>query len=325
MSTFRRRAVLSTLLAAPALRAGRAAEGFPNRPIRLMCGYLPGGTTDIIARIVAERLGAAFGQNVVVENRSGASGLIAAGAVAKSPPDGYTVFQNSMAMHAIMPQLPGQSMPLDMNRELLPLANNGGVYNTLVVAANGPLRSVADLIDLAKRRPGVLTFGSAGIGTTHHLAGELFMKLAGVEILHVPYRGGPAAILDIIGGRCDMMFGNLPELAGFIREGALRPLAFGSARPSPLFPNVPLMSATLPGFTFSNWFGLAAPVGLPPEVLEAWNRALLQVARDPELERRFTETGVENLIGPREAFGQTIQRDIAFWGELIRSSGLRAS
>ncbi|MBI0536491.1 tripartite tricarboxylate transporter substrate binding protein [Roseomonas sp. KE2513] len=320
-----RRTLSAGLLAAPLIGRAWAQEAFPSRPVRLMCGYLPGGTTDIICRIVAERLSAVFGTNVVVENRSGASGLIAADATAKSPPDGYTVFQNSLAMHAIMPQLPGQIMPIDTNRDLLPLSNVAGVYNTLVVSARSPVRSVAELIDLAKRRRNELTFGSAGLGTTHHLAGELFMKLAGVEMVHVPYRGGPAAILDIIGGRCDMMFGNLPELIGYMRDGTLRPLAFGSARVSPLFPDVPLMSATLPGFTFTNWFGLAGPVGLPQEVQRAWSRALLQVAKDPDLDRRFTEAGIENLIGTQEAIRDRIREDIGFWGELIRSSGIRAT
>jgi tripartite-type tricarboxylate transporter receptor subunit TctC len=320
-----RRTVAAGLLASPFLRAVRAQEAFPNKPIRLICGYLPGGTTDIICRILAERLSGVFGQAVVVENRTGASGLIGAETAAKSAPDGYTVFQNSLAMHSIMPQLPGQVMPIDTNRALLPLANVAGVYNTLVVSARSPARGVSDLIALAKRRPGELTFGSAGIGTTHHLAGELFMKLAGVELVHVPYRGGPAAVADIMGGRCDMMFGNLPELMGFIRDGSLRALAFGSTSVSPLFPEVPLMSATLPGFAFTNWFGLAAPLNLSSEAFEAWGRALLRVARDAELERRFTENGMENLIGTREAFARTIAHDTAFWGELIRSSGIRAS
>ena len=319
-----RRTLTASLLAAPLLRAARADEAFPTRPVRLICGYLPGATTDIICRILAERLGSVFRQNVVVENRTGASGLIGAEIAARSVPDGYTVFQNSLAMHGIMPQLPGQSMTIDTNRDLLPLANTAGVYNTLVVSARSVIHNVADLIETAKRRPAELVFGSAGIGTTHHLAGELFMKLAGVEMLHVPYRGGPAAILDIIGGRCDMMFGNLPELTGYIRDGTLRALAFGSTRASPLFPEVPLMSATLPGFTFTNWFGLAGPTGMRPEVIEGWGKALLRVAQDPELERRFTENGIENLIGTREAFQETIRHDTKRWGELIRTSGIRA-
>lgn len=320
-----RRTLAAGLLAAPFIRSAWAQDSFPNRPIRMLCGYLPGGTTDIICRISAERLAAVFGQNVLVENRSGASGLIAAEATAKAAPDGYTVFQNSLAMHSIMPQLPGQVMPVDTNKDLLPLATVGGVYNTLVVSSKSPVKSVAELIALAKSRPGELTFGSAGVGTTHHLAGELFMKLAGVEMVHVPYRGGPAAILDIIGGRCDMMFGNLPELIGYMRDGSLRPLAFGSARVSPLFPNVPLMSATLPEFTFTNWFGLASPLGLRPDVQQAWARALLRIALDPELDRRFTEAGIENIIGTPEKAREMIRNDTQLWGGLIRSSGIRAS
>lgn len=319
-----RRSVTTALAAAPLLGQARAAGAFPTRPVRMFCGYLPGGTTDIICRILAERLGNTFGQNVVVENRTGASGLIAAEATAKSPPDGYTVFQNSLAMHCIMPQLPGQTMPLDTNRDLSPLANIAGVYNVLVVSSRSPVRNVAELIDLAKKRKGELTFGSAGVGTTHHLAGELFMKLAQVQMMHVPYRGGPAAILDIMGGRCDMMFGNLPELTSYIRDGNLRALGFGSARPSPLFPDVPLMLATLPGFTFTNWFGLATPNGLPSEVQKAWGETLLRVAKDPELDRRFTENGIENLIGTQAEFRDTIKRDSLFWGDLIREAGIQA-
>ena len=304
-----RRLVTTALLAAPFIRCARAAERFPSRPIRFVCGYLPGGTTDIICRIVADRLGPILRQNVMVENRSGASGLIGAEAVAKSAPDGYTVFQNSLAMQTIMPQLPGQVMTIDTTKDLFPLANLGGVYNTLVVSAKAPFKDVPALIAYARKHPGQLTFGSAGIGTTHHLAGELFMHLAGVEMLHVPYRGGPAAILDITGGRCDMMFGNLPELIGFIRDGTLRPMAFGSMRASPLFPDVPLMSSYLPEFQFSNWFGMAGPQGMPPEVVSAWGEALLALSRDEELDRRCTENGIENLIGTRETFQATIRKD----------------
>jgi tripartite-type tricarboxylate transporter receptor subunit TctC len=310
------------LLLASALPA--RAQDFPSRDIRFLCGFAPGGTCDLLSRILAEHLTPILGQRVVVENRTGASGLIAADTVAKAAPDGHTVLLATMALYTIQPQMPGMRLPFDVDRDLTPISNVANIYNVLVVSPQGPIRSVPQLIEMARAKPGGLTYASAGNGGSQHLASELFKRLAGVDILHVPYRGGAPAIVDIAAGRTDMMFGNLPEFMGQIRDGGLRAVAFGAPQPSPLLPNLPMISATLPEFTVRNWFGVAGTGGLPKPVLDRWVAALRQVNADPLFQRRMTENGMESLIGGPDAFRATIQEDRARWGGVIRAANIRA-
>ncbi|MBV1797869.1 tripartite tricarboxylate transporter substrate binding protein [Siccirubricoccus sp. G192] len=310
------------LLLASALPA--RAQDFPSRDIRFLCGFAPGGTCDLLSRILAEHLTPILGQRVVVENRTGASGLIAADTVAKATPDGHTVLLATMALYTIQPQMPGMRLPFDVDRDLTPISNVANIYNVLVVSPQGPIRSVPQLIEMARAKPGGLTYASAGNGGSQHLASELFKRLAGVDILHVPYRGGAPAIVDIAAGRTDMMFGNLPEFMGQIRDGGLRAVAFGAPQPSPLLPNLPMISATLPEFKVRNWFGVAGTGGLPKAVLDRWVAALRQVNADPLFQRRMTENGMESLIDGPDAFRATIQEDRARWGEVIRAANIRA-
>jgi tripartite-type tricarboxylate transporter receptor subunit TctC len=310
------------LLLASALPA--RAQDFPSRDIRFLCGFAPGGTCDLLSRILAEHLTPILGQRVVVENRTGASGLIAADTVAKAAPDGHTVLLATMALYTIQPQMPGMRLPFDVDRDLTPISNVANIYNVLVVSPQGPIRSVPQLIEMARAKPGSLTYASAGNGGSQHLAAELFKRLAGIDLLHVPYRGGAPAIVDIAAGRADMMFGNLPEFMGQIRDGGLRAVAFGAPQPSPLLPNLPMISATLPEFTVRNWFGVAGTGGLPKPVLDRWVAALRQVNADPLFQRRMTENGMESLIGGPDAFRATIQEDRARWGEVIRAANIRA-
>jgi tripartite-type tricarboxylate transporter receptor subunit TctC len=300
------------------------AQDFPSKDIRFLCGFAPGGTCDLLSRILAEHLSPVFGQRVVVENRTGASGNIAADAVAKSPPDGHTVLLATMALYTVMPQIPGMRLPFDVDRDLTPISNVANIYNVLVVSPQGPIHSVQQLIDLARANPGKLTYASAGNGGSQHLAAEYFKRLAGVDLLHVPYRGGAPAIVDIAAGRTDMMFGNLPEFLGQIRDGGLRAVAFGAPRPSPVMPQLPMISATVPGFTVRNWFGVAGPGGMPKPVLDRWFAALQQVNADPVFQRRLAENGMESLIGDPDSFRSTIQEDRRRWGEVIRAANIRA-
>jgi tripartite-type tricarboxylate transporter receptor subunit TctC len=300
------------------------AQEFPSKDIRFLCGFAPGGTCDLLSRILAEHLSPVFGQRVVVENRTGASGNIAADAVAKSPPDGHTVLLATMALYTVMPQIPGMRLPFDVDRDLTPISNVANIYNVLVVSPQGPIHSVQQLIDLARANPGKLTYASAGNGGSQHLAAEYFKRLAGVDLLHVPYRGGAPAIVDIAAGRTDMMFGNLPEFLGQIRDGGLRAVAFGAPRPSPVMPELPMISTTVPGFTVRNWFGVAGPGGMPKPVLDRWLAALQQVNADPVFQRRLAENGMESLIGDPDSFRSTIQEDRRRWGEVIRAANIRA-
>ncbi len=316
--------LLIAILALFAAALPARAQDFPSKDIRFLCGFAPGGTCDLLSRILAEHLSPVLGQRVVVENRTGASGNIAADAVAKSPPDGHTVLLATMALYTVMPQMPGMRLPFDVDRDLTPISNVANIYNVLVVSPQGPIQSVQQLIDLAHANPGKLTYASAGNGGSQHLAAEYFKRLAGVDLLHVAYRGGAPAIVDIAAGRTDMMFGNLPEFLGQIRDGGLRAIAFGAPRPSPLMPQVPLISATAPGFTVRNWFGVAGPGGMPKPVLDRWLAALQRVNADPVFQRRLAENGMESLIGDPDSFRSTIQEDRRRWGEVIRAANIRS-
>ena len=319
-----RRVIAAALLLLASASLPARAQEFPGREIRFLCGFAPGGTCDLLSRILAEHLTPIFGQRVVVENRTGASGNIAADVVAKAAPDGHTVLLATMALYTIMPQMPGMRLPFDVDRDLTPISNVANIYNILVVSPKSEIRSVRQLIDMAKAKPGGLTYASAGNGGSQHLAAEYFKRLTGVDILHVPYRGGAPAIVDIVAGRTDMMFGNLPEFLGQIRDGGLRPVAYGAPRPSPLLPELPLISETVPGFTIRNWFGVAGPGNLPKPILDRWVAALRQVNADPAFQKRLAENGMESLIEGSDAFRATIAEDRHRWGEVIRAANIRA-
>lgn len=315
-----------TLLAAACLpfSQGARAQSFPDRDVRLICGFPPGGTGDLFFRILAERLAAAWSRPVMVENRAGAVGMVAAEQVSRMTPDGHTVVMTSMGLYAVLPQLPGQPMPLDPERDLTPISNGCGIYNILVSRPNPPFRSVAELIAQAKAQPGKLTYASGGTGSSQHLASELFKALAGVDLLHVPYRGGAQAVIDLTAGRVDVMFGNLPEFIGQVRSGGLHPLAFGGARVSPLLPELPLIARDVPGFEVSNWFGIAGPRGMSPEVVAGWTRVLQRVHAEPAFQQRLAESGMESLLGTPQDLQQTIEADRKRWGTVIRAAGIRA-
>src|SRR4029450_6948459 len=232
------------------------AQARINGDVRFFCGFPPGGTADLLCRILADALKPEIGQNVIVETKPGPSGFIANETVANSPPDGRTVSLAAMAAMCVSPVMPGQKLPINVDTDLTPIASIVGVYNILVFGKHVPFRTVPELIEQAKKNPGKLSYASAGAGTSQHLAGELFKRMAGVNLLHVPYQGGAPAIQDMGAGNCDLMFGNMPEFLGQIGGGGLIPIAFGSPHPSPLFPKLPLISETLPGFEVVNWFAV---------------------------------------------------------------------
>ena len=319
-----------TLLAA----ANAAALGLVGSPawaqakisgdVRFFCGFPPGGTADLLCRILADALKPEIGQNVIVETKSGASGFIANEAVANSPPDGRTVGLAAMAAMCVSPVMPGQKLPINVDTDLTPIASIVGVYNMLVFGKHVPFRTVPELIEQAKKNPGKISYASAGNGTSQHLAGELFKKMAGVNLLHVPYRGGAPAIQDMVAGNCDIMFGNMPEFLGQISGKNLIPIAFGSPRQSPMFPDLPLISQFVPGYSVVNWFGVFGSRGLPADLTELWNKALRAAVAKADVQKRFLENGMDTTIGSPADLKATIVADRKKWAEVIQEAGMRA-
>ncbi len=314
--------------------AGLAALGVAGMPawaqpkiggdVRFFCGFPPGGTADLLCRLLAEALKSEVGQNVIVETKSGASGFIANEAVANASTDGRTIGLAAMAALCVSPVMPGQKLPINVDTDLTPIANIAGVYNMLVFGKHVPFRTVPELIEHAKKNPGKLTYASAGNGTSQHLAGELFKKLAGVNLLHVPYRGGAPAIQDMVAGTCDMMFGNMPEFLGQIGGGNLIPIAFGSPRPSPLFAKLPLISQFVPGYSVVNWFAVFGPRALPADMTGVWNKALRAAVAKPDLQKRFLDSGMDTIVGSPADLKATIVADRKKWAEVIQEAGIRA-
>jgi len=319
-----------TLLAA----ANAAALGLAGSPawaqakisgdVRFFCGFPPGGTADLLCRILADALKPEIGQNVIVESKSGASGFIANETVANSPPDGRTVGLAAMAAMCVSPVMPGQKLPINVDTDLTPIASIAGVYNILVFGKHVPFRTVPELIEQAKKNPGKISYASAGNGTSQHLAGELFKKMAGVNLLHVPYRGGAPAIQDMVAGNCDVMFGNMPEFLGQIAGKNLIPIAFGSPRQSPMFPDLPLISQFVPGYSVVNWFAVFGSRGLPADLTDVWNKALRAAVAKADVQKRFFDNGMDTIIGSPADLKATIVADRKKWAEVIREAGMRA-
>jgi tripartite-type tricarboxylate transporter receptor subunit TctC len=319
-----------TLLAA----ANAAALGLGGLPawaqakisgdVRFFCGFPPGGNADLLCRILADALKPEIGQNVIVETKSGASGFIANEAVANASPDGRTIGLAAMAAMCVAPVMPGQKLPINVDTDLTPIASIVGVYNMLVFGKHVPFRTVPELIEQAKKNPGKISYASAGNGTSQHLAGELFKKMAGVNLLHVPYRGGAPAIQDMVAGNCDVMFGNMPEFLGQIGGKNLIPIAFGSPRQSPMFPDLPLISQFVPGYSVVNWFAVFGSRGLAADLTDVWNKALRAAVAKADVQKRFLENGMDTTIGSPADLKATIVADRKKWAEVIQETGMRA-
>jgi tripartite-type tricarboxylate transporter receptor subunit TctC len=297
---------------------------FPDKPIKMLVGFSAGGGTDVAARIVALKMSETIGQTVVVENRPGASGLIAAEIVAKAPPDGYTLMMGSQTTLAVAPAL-YKKETLDPARDFAGVAMGATSPLVLVVHPAVAAQSVKDVIAMAKARPGTVYFGSGGLGTTPHMTGELFSSVAGIKLAHVPYRGEAPAINDLIGGQIPLMFANLSAVIGNVRAGQLRALAVTSAQRAPAAPDIPTVAeAGLPGFEASTWFALVAPAGTPPDVLARLNAEVKRALAQQDLKQRFADLGMTAEESTPAALDAHIKSEIAKWTKVIKDADIRA-
>ncbi len=296
---------------------------YPARPVRLVVPFPAGGTTDLLARAVAQKLSEAWGQSVLVDNRPGAAGNIGAELVAKSAPDGYTLLMGTVGTHAINPSLYAK-LPFDHVKDFAPVILVAGVPNVLVVNPALPAQSVAELVAYAKANPGKLNFASSGSGTSIHLSGELFRVLTGVQMTHVPYKGSAPALTDLLGGQVQLMFDNLPSSLAFIKGNRLRALAVTSTVRSTALPDVPTMvEAGVPNFAASSWFGVLAPAGTPREVVARINGEVAKWLVTPEARDKLSAQGAIAAGGSPDDFARHIGLETAKWAKVVKESGAK--
>lgn len=302
--------------AVPVAAAAGEADKWPQQPIKLLVGYVPGGTTDSSARIVAQHLSEKLGQQVIIENKSGANSGIAAEAVAAAKPDGYTLFV-ATASNAINKSLPNKGR-YDLQKDFVPVSFIFGVPNILVVPLNPPLPTLDAYAKYAKANPGHMTFGSPGTGSSVHLAGELFKRATGADMRHVPYRGSSAAVTDLISGRIGSMFDNLPTALAQIQGGKVKALAIASLKRSPLLPDVPTFHESgYPGFEAYSWTSIVAPKGTPAPIVQKINLAMKEVLADPKVQKSLEQLGGNPEYMTPDAFRAFIDRDVSKWHGVI--------
>ena len=315
-------AVVGVCTVACVVQAGGAwGQAYPARPIRWVAPFPPGGTTDIVARIVAERLTEALGQQVSLDNRPGAGGNIAAEIVVKAPADGYTVLTGFPGL-AINPSLYAK-MNYDPLKDLAPVILISSAPLLMVAHPALPARTVKELIALAKRRPGELLFPSAGNGSSSHLGGELFKSVAGIDIQHVPYKGSMQGMVDLISGRMQLMINPLPEMIPFVESGKLRGIAVAGLKRSAVMPDLPTIAETLPGFEVTTWNGLMAPAATPKEIVARLNAEVVKLLKAPATMKRMTELGLDTIASTPEQFADHLRRETDKWAKVVKASGAR--
>jgi tripartite-type tricarboxylate transporter receptor subunit TctC len=313
---------LGLLFAALFLTGSAAHAEFPEKTIRIVVPYPPGGFNDTLGRIVAQKLGEAWGQSTVVENRPGGGTLIGTESVAKAPPDGHTLLVVAFPF-AVNPSLYAK-LPYDTVKDFAPLLLAGQTPNLLVVNPEVPIHSVKELIAAAKARPGSLSYGSTGSGSSNHLSMELFRTMTGVELVHVPYKGSAPMVTDLLGGHVQVAFDNTPNVLPQVKAGKLRALAITSATRSAMVPDVPTVSeAGVPGYEVGVWFGIVAPAGTPPAVLGKLNAELNRMLAMPDVKQKFADQGVEPVGGPPERFAEHLKAQIEKWTKVVKESGAK--
>jgi len=313
-------AVLALVGAAPA----SIAAGYPDRPVRMIVPFTPAGATDLLARLVGQRLGAKLGQQVVIDNRAGAGGNVGAEIAARAAPDGYTLLMGPASVYAISATLYPR-LGYDLVKDLTPVSLVANVPHVLLVNRDLPVKSVPELVQLAKRQPGQLNIASQGSGTVSHLEAELLKHMAGIDMLHVPYRGSAPAILDLIGGRVQVMFDSIASALPHIRAGKLRAIAVASNTRSSLLPNLPTVAESgLPGYSAHSWLGIFVPAGTPQSVVERLQGDLVAAIDDPEAQARLIEAGFEPKSSTQQAFAKLVREEMEKWRPVVKMSGATA-
>ncbi len=319
LSKFAGLAFMAALIAAPAGSA--LAQAYPSKPIRVIVPFPPGGSTDFLARIVGQKLTAAWGQQVVIDNRPGAGGTVGAAEAARATPDGYTLLMG--AVHHTIATSAYAKLPYDFQKDFAPVTTVAIVPNILVVNPAVPANTVKELIAYAKANPGKLTYGSAGMGTAHHLIGESFNAQAGVDILHVPYKGSSPAVADLIGGQVTLMYDTVSSCLPHIKSGKLRAIGVSTAKRSAALPDVPTIAeAALPGFEVTTWFGFLAPAKTPPDVVTKLNTEIVKILNMPDVRERLLAAGSEPVGNTPEQMTAQIAHETAEFAKIVKRAKL---
>jgi tripartite-type tricarboxylate transporter receptor subunit TctC len=306
-----------------ALTTAAAAQEYPTKPIRLIIPFPPGGSNDVVGRLFATHLSERLGKQVIVDNRgAGAGGVVGTEVVANAPHDGYTILVISLA-HAVNPWL--YKLPYDPIKSFTPIAQLGAGPNVLVVNPELPVHSVKELIAAAKEKPGQLQYASAGVGSFQHLGGELFKFMAKVDILHIPFKGGGPAMIDVVGGHTKVMFSSLVQTTPHIKSGKLRALGTGGLKRNPVLPDVPTVAeAGVPDYEAVNWWGIVAPAGTPPAIVERLHKAITEVQDSPEVQKQFATEGAEVVKKSPAEFGQFMISEMNKWERVVKEGGIKA-
>jgi tripartite-type tricarboxylate transporter receptor subunit TctC len=304
------------------LATGAAAQNFPIKPVRIIVPFAPGGATDIVTRILAQKLTESWGQTIVVDNRAGAGGNIGGELAAKATPDGYTLFMPSGSVVTANQHI-YRKMPFNAEKDFLAITNVASGPQALVVPPGFAAKSVKDLIAMAKAKPGSINFGSAGFGTQTHLAAENFVSTAGINAIHVPYKGEGPALIDLIAGQINFLTPNLSAAIGFVKQGKLRALGVTSKQRAPQLPDVPAVAETLPGFENLGWFGLVAPTGTPKAIINKVQADTVKALRSADVKKRFDELGMVAVGNAPAEFAKAMKEESARWAKVVRERKLQ--
>jgi tripartite-type tricarboxylate transporter receptor subunit TctC len=321
---FMRMIMQSIAVSLTVLSSAVCAQTFPSKPIRIIVAFPPGGGTDIVARMVAPRLGEALGTQVIVDNRAGAQGVVGTEIVAKSPPDGHTLFMGTLGNLSVNTALYGSKLPFNIERDFAPITQVVDVTFIQMIHPSLPAKNPRELIALAKSQPGVMNYYSSGSGGAPHLAAEMFNALAGVRTTHVPYKGSAPGQTDLMAGQVQLGYDSIVQSLPFVKAGKLRALAVLGTKRSPVMPELPPMRDFLPGYALTNWFALVAPAATPAEIRTRLNVEVVKILRSQDIKERLLGLGAEPVGSSQEEFGAFIKAETAKWGKVIRDANIKA-